>query len=56
MDTPWYVPQPHGAPIDLTLPEDQVMANAERHCRKTPGFMTHGEWKARTEGQLARPH
>lgn len=56
MDTPWYVPQPHGAPIDLTLPSDQIMANAERHCRETPGFMTQSEWKAKTESRLEQPH
>jgi catechol 2,3-dioxygenase len=30
IDTPWYVPQPHGVPIDLTLPSDQLLADAER--------------------------
>jgi len=56
MDTPWYVPQPHGAPIDLTLPSDQILANAERHCRETPGFMTQSAWKAKTESRLEQPH
>jgi len=52
MDTPWYVPQPHGAPIDLTLPNQQIMADAERHCRATPGFMPIEAWKAAVEGRL----
>ena len=39
MDTPWYVPQPHGVPIDLSLPNDAIMAETEQHCRQTPGFM-----------------
>ena len=38
-DTPWYVPQPHGVPIDLSRPSDEILAETERHCRETPGFM-----------------
>ena len=56
MDTPWYVPQPHGAPIDLTLPSDEIMRQVEQHCRETPGFMPLAAWKAEVEGRLARPH
>ena len=52
MDTPWYVPQPHGAPIDLTLPSEQIMTDAERHCRETPGFMPLNDWKAQVEDRL----
>jgi len=55
-DTPWYVPQPHGVPIDLTLPSDQLMAVAERHCRETPGFKTRDAWQADVAGRLQRPH
>jgi catechol 2,3-dioxygenase len=54
MDTPWYVPQPHGAPIDLMLPNDEIMAENERHCRATPGFMPLAEWRAEVEGRLSR--
>lgn len=56
MDTPWYVPQPHGAPIDLALPSDRLMADVERHCRATPGFMTQAAWKAGVESRLKQPH
>jgi catechol 2,3-dioxygenase len=54
MDTPWYVPQPHGAPIDLTLANEEIMAQAERHCRETPGFMPLEAWKADIASRLAR--
>jgi catechol 2,3-dioxygenase len=56
MDTPWYVPQPHGVPIDLSLPSDRLMAEAEQHCRETPGFMTADAWRSDVEGKLKRPH
>jgi catechol 2,3-dioxygenase len=52
MDTPWYVPQPHGAPIDLSLPNDEIMAINERHCRETPGFMPLADWQAEVERRL----
>ncbi len=56
MDTPWYVPQPHGAPIDLTLPADRIMAEAEKHCRNTPGFKTRDAWQAEVASRLRAPH
>jgi catechol 2,3-dioxygenase len=52
MDTPWYVPQPHGVPIDLSLPNDAIMAQTERHCRETSGFMPLEEWQAEVERRL----
>ena len=54
MDTPWYVPQPHGEPIDLSMPAGQLMAEVEKHCRETPGFMTHDDWQTEIKGRLQR--
>jgi catechol-2,3-dioxygenase len=56
MDTPWYVPQPHGVPIDLTQPSDRIMAEAEQHCRHTPGFMPLAAWRAQVESKLQSAH
>jgi catechol 2,3-dioxygenase len=56
MDTPWYVPQPHGVPIDLTLPSEQIWSQAERHCRETPGFMPLADWQAEVEARLKSHH
>ena len=53
MDTPWYVPQPHGVPIDLSLPIE-IMAQTEQHCRETPGFMSLDAWQAEVAGRLGR--
>lgn len=52
IDTPWYVPQPHGAPVDLSLPSDQIMAETEKHCRETAGFMPLDAWKAEVASRL----
>ena len=54
MDTPWYVPQPHGAPVDLDVPNDRIMAWNEAHCRATPGFMPLKDWQADIERRLRR--
>jgi catechol 2,3-dioxygenase len=52
MDTPWYVPQPHGEPVDLSLPSETIMTQVEGHCRATPGFMPLAAWRAQVTRQL----
>jgi len=52
MDTPWYVPQPHGVPIDLSWSDDKIMALTEQHCRATPGFMPLDAWKQEVRHRL----
>jgi catechol 2,3-dioxygenase len=52
-DTPWYVPQPHGVPVDLTKSNDRILAAVEKHCRETPGFMPLDDWKAEVRRRLA---
>ena len=51
--TPWYVPQPHAHPIDLTLPADEVRAQTEAHCRATDGFMMVEDWRAKISAKMA---
>jgi catechol 2,3-dioxygenase len=55
MDTPWYVPQPHSVPIDLSLPNGEIMEQTEAHCRETSGFMPLDEWQAEVERRLHTP-
>lgn len=45
LDTPWYVSQPHGDPLDLSKPDEQIWADTERLCRSDPSFMTVQEWQ-----------
>lgn len=51
--TPWYVPQPHAHPIDLTLPAEEVRAQTEAHCRATEGFMMAEDWRTKISAQMA---
>ena len=46
LDLPWYVLQPLRVQVDLTLPDDVIMANAETHARSLPGFKSRSEWRA----------
>jgi catechol 2,3-dioxygenase len=47
LDTPWYVPQPHGDPLDLTRPDEEIWAETEAICRADPGFAPVADWMAR---------
>ena len=41
-----------GVPIDLSLPNDEIIAQTEKHCRATPGFMPLKDWQAEVERRL----
>lgn len=53
LDTPWYVTQPHGDPLDLELPDAEIWAETERICRADPTFMPAEQWRAQF-GQSGR--
>jgi catechol-2,3-dioxygenase len=46
VDLPWYVTQPLRVPVDLTLDDARIMADAEAHARSLPGFRPRAEWRA----------
>jgi catechol 2,3-dioxygenase len=52
-DTPWYVQQPCGFPVDLTASEDEVYRATEEHCRSLPGFKPMEEWRAEISQKIA---
>ncbi|HSV70826.1 MAG TPA: VOC family protein [Methylibium sp.] len=45
LDTPWYVAQPHGDPLDLERPDAELWAETERNCRADPSFMPVEQWR-----------
>lgn len=47
LDTPWYVSQPHGDPLDLDRPDEELWAETERIVRSDPSFMPASEWSGR---------
>lgn len=44
-DTPYYVAQPHGDPLDLTKSDEEIMRETEAICRNDPTFMPIEEWR-----------
>ena len=38
LDTPFYVPQPHGDPLDLDKSDDEILRETEATCRRDPGL------------------
>jgi catechol 2,3-dioxygenase len=54
LDTPWYVAQPHGDPLDLSLSDDELMRQTEAICRADPSFMPLADWQAQFNGS-SRP-
>jgi catechol-2,3-dioxygenase len=57
-DLPWYVTQPVAVPVDLTLPQAEIMRRAESHARSMPGFRSRAQWReemARRMAERSRP-
>lgn len=46
VELPWYVTQPLRIPVDLSLDDATIMANAEAHARTLDGFKPRSEWRA----------
>jgi catechol 2,3-dioxygenase len=53
IDTPWYIPQPHGVPVDLSRPNEEIMAETEKHCRESAGFLPLDAWQKKVSERLA---
>lgn len=47
LDTPWYVSQPHGDPLDLERRDDEIWAETEDIVRTDPSFMPVAQWASR---------
>ena len=45
LDTPWYVAQPHGDPLDLEKTDAELWAETEAACRADPTFQPVEEWQ-----------
>ncbi|MDE2605670.1 MAG: VOC family protein [Burkholderiales bacterium] len=50
LDTPWYVPQPHGDPLDLDKSDAEIWAETEAICRADPAFEPVEDWAKRFMG------
>lgn len=50
LDTPWYVAQPHGDPLDLDKSDAEIWASTEKVVRADPTFMTVEDWSKKVFG------
>ncbi len=46
VDTPFYVSQPHGDPLDLAKSDAELMHETEAVCRSDPSFKPLADWQA----------
>jgi catechol 2,3-dioxygenase len=46
-DTPFYVSQPHGDPLDLSKTDAEILEETETICRADPSFMSVEQWQRR---------
>ena len=53
MDTPWYVSQPHGDALDLSLSNEEIFRLSEEMCRKDAHFKPVREWEEDMRSKLA---
>lgn len=51
IDMPFYIAQPHGDPLDLSLPDSEILEQTEAICRQDPSFMPLEAWRERFEAQ-----
>lgn len=51
-ESEWYIPAPISWPLDLSLSDDELLAQTEARCRETDGFMMRADWKARARAEL----
>jgi catechol 2,3-dioxygenase len=50
VDTPFYVAQPHGDPLDLSKSDAEILAETESNCRSDPSFTTAESWRQQFHG------
>ena len=47
LDTPYYVNQPYGTPLDLSKTEDELLRETFEMVRDDPSYMPLADWQAR---------
>ena len=52
IDAPWQVAQPHGVPLDLSLPDAEIKRRTKARIRSEPTFMPAKLWVAKMSKRL----
>jgi hypothetical protein len=53
VDSPWYIHQPSGELLDLSLDDAEILRRTEEICRATGDWQPYGEWRERIARQIA---
>ncbi len=52
LDAPFYVTQPRGEPLDLSLGDDEIRARTEARFGAEQGFMSRADWIAKRKQEI----
>lgn len=55
VDMPYYVDQPFFEPIDISLPDEDILQQNEAMCRKAKGFRPFADFRADMAAKLGKP-
>lgn len=54
VDTPWYFPQPFLIPLDLSQPDDTIIAETRKLAQEQPGYEPAADWRKRFAAKMHR--
>ena len=54
VDMPFYITQPHGDPLDLGKPDEEILRETEEVCRRDPTFRLLADWQADFQAKAPR--
>jgi catechol 2,3-dioxygenase len=52
VESPWYTPQPCGAPYDLSKSDEELYRETEAMCRARPNFESAESWRAKVAARI----
>ena len=52
LDLPWYVSQPYGEPLDLSLSNEELLSQTEKIVRADSSFMPRDQWGQQLNSKL----
>ena len=55
VDMPYYIDQPVFEPIDITLPDEDILQQNEAMCRKAKGFRSFADFRADMATKMGKP-
>lgn len=54
VDSEWYIRQPFLIPLDLSRPDEEIVAETHKLCAESEGFEPYGSWRAKIAPQMTK--